>query len=61
MGCENDTIPALRECEYHTENSGSAGAHLSELWQREATIVFEVTAPHEKVYVEFPSGKAEGR
>jgi hypothetical protein len=31
------------------------------LWQREAKIVFGVMAPHEKVYVHFPSGKAKGR
>jgi hypothetical protein len=34
---------------------------LPELWQREAMIVFEVTAPHEKAYVHFLSGKAKGR
>jgi hypothetical protein len=34
---------------------------LLALWQREAMIVFGATAPHEKAYVHFLSGKAKGR
>lgn len=63
-GCEDDMIRALGKCEWICREAGISwltAAHLPELWQREAMIVFGVKAPHEKAYVRFLSGKAKVR